>query len=102
MPAVTAVAQPLGRQRHLPRWLVKNLVFAAILFGLILLWEAYKALGQATGDTIPFTEIGLPVRTNNTSMPHVTAIVGSLFKPVSTARNADLLVVLLAKNALVT
>jgi NitT/TauT family transport system permease protein len=82
--------------------MIQALVFGGILFGLIALWEGYKAIGQATGNLIPFTDFGLPVRTDDTSMPHVADIVGSLFRPVSTARNADLLIVLLAKNALIT
>ncbi len=86
----------------MPPWLVKALVFTAILFGLVLIWETYKAIGEATGGTVPFTDVGLPVRTDDTSMPHVADIVGSLFQPVSTARNADMLLVLLFKNALVT
>ena len=81
---------------------MKSLVFTGILFGLILMWESYKAIGEATGGTVPFTDFGLPVRTNDTSMPHFADIISSLFRPVSTARNADLLVVLLLKNALVT
>lgn len=100
--AVTAAAPTIRTPRRLPRWLVKALVFSSILLGLVLVWEAYKAMGEATGGTIPFTGFGLPVRTNDTSMPHVADIVSSLFKPVSTARNADLLIVLLLKNALVT
>lgn len=88
--------------RRLPRWLVKTIVFAGILFGLALLWEGYKAIGDATGGTVPFTDFGLPVRPDDTSMPHIADIVGALFKPVSTARNADMLLVLLLKNALVT
>jgi NitT/TauT family transport system permease protein len=99
---VTAAAPTLDPPRRLPRWLVKSLVFAAILFGLVLMWEAYKAIGEATGGTVPFTDFGLPVRTDDTSMPHFADIISSLFRPVSTARNADLLVVLLLKNALVT
>lgn len=102
MPAVTAAAHVLGQPRRLPRWLVKALVFAAILFGLVVVWEAYKAIGQATDGTIPFTDFGLPVRTDDTSMPHVHDIVWSLFQPVSTARNADILAWLLVKNAVVT
>jgi NitT/TauT family transport system permease protein len=81
---------------------MRALVFTGLLLGLVAMWETYKAIGQATGGTIPFTDFGLPVRTDDTSMPHVADIVTSLFKPVSTARNADLLGVLLLKNALVT
>ncbi len=99
---MTVAAPILLPPRRLPRWIIKSLVFGGILFGLVLLWEAYKAIGEATGGTIPFTDFGLPVRTDDTSMPHVADIVSSLFRPVSTARNADLLVVLLLKNALIT
>lgn len=86
----------------MPPWLAKSLVFISILFGLVVVWEAYKAIGEATGGTVPFTDFGLPVRTDDTSMPHVADIISSLFQPVSTARNADVLIVLLLKNALVT
>lgn len=102
MRVVTAAAPTLVPRRRVPAWVVKSAVFASILVGLALLWEAYKAIGEATGGTIPFTDIGLPVRTDDTSMPHVADIVSSLFQPVSTARNAEMLVVLLLKNALVT
>ncbi len=101
MPPVTAVSPPL-RRVHLPRWLRTALAFVVVLVGLALLWEGYKAMGKATGGFIPFTHVKLPVRPNDSAMPHVLDIFGALFKPVSRARNADLLVVLLAKNALVT
>ena len=102
MPAVTAAASPLSTPLRLPRWLVRTLVFLAILLGLAVLWEGYKALGKATGGTFPFTDLGLPVRPDDTSMPHVWDIVASLFRPVSRARNADILGWLLLKNAAVT
>lgn len=102
MPAVTATASPLSTPLRLPRWLVRALVFLAILLGLAVLWEGYKALGKATGGTVPFTDLGLPVRPDDTSMPHVWDIVASLFRPVSRARNADILGWLLLKNAAIT
>jgi NitT/TauT family transport system permease protein len=86
----------------MPRWLVRVLVFTAIFAGLALLWEAYKALGKATDGLIPFTDTRLPVRPDNSSMPHVLDIFVSLFRPVSRARNADILGWLLIKNAAVT
>jgi NitT/TauT family transport system permease protein len=69
---------------------------------LALLWEGYKALGAATDGLIPFTDVRLPVRTDDTSMPHIADIFGSLFRPVSRARNADILGWLLIKNAAIT
>jgi len=87
---------------HVPRWLRSALAFLIVLVGLALLWEGYKAMGKATGGLIPFTNVKLPVRPDDSAMPHVADIFGALFKPVSRARNADLLIVLLAKNALVT
>jgi len=92
----------LGQRRRIPAWVLKTLVFCVIFVGLALLWEAYKAVGKATGGTVPFTNFGLPVRPDDSSMPHVFDIFGALFRPVSRAKNADLLVVLLLKNAAVT
>ena len=102
MPAVTAAAPPIASPHRLPRWIVKVVVFCAIFAGLALLWEGYKALGKATGGAIPFTGIGLPVRPDDSSMPHVIDVFGALFRPVSRAPDADLLVMLLLKSALVT
>jgi NitT/TauT family transport system permease protein len=86
----------------MPPWLAKALIFVAILVGLSLLWEGYKALGAATGGTIPFTDVRLPVRPDDSSMPHVLDIIKELFEPVSRARNAEILGVLLLKSALIT
>lgn len=68
--------------------------FVAILLALILLWEGYKAFGQATG-------IEFGVRTNDRSMPHVWDIVGALFAPARRG-GEDLLLVILVEAALVT
>lgn len=97
---MTAVA-PIFAPR-VPRWLSRSLAFAAVFAGLVVLWEGYKAIGAATGGHIPFTDLGLPVRPDDTSMPHVHDVVASLFQPVSRARDADLLGWLLLKNAAVT
>ncbi|MEK7251666.1 MAG: ABC transporter permease subunit, partial [Actinomycetota bacterium] len=102
MPAVTAVASTLGIRPRLPRWLTRTLVFLAIFVGLAALWEAYKALGKATDGLIPFTDVQLPVRPDDSAMPHVIDIFAALFRPVSRARNADILGWLLLKNAAIT
>ena len=82
MPAVTAVASTLGVRPRLPRWLTRTLVFLAIFVGLAALWEAYKALGKATDGLIPFTDVQLPVRPDDSAMPHVIDIFAALFRPV--------------------
>ena len=102
MPPVTAAAPAITPTRRTPTWVSKAMAFIAILVGLVLLWEGYKAMGKATGGTIPFTDIGLPVRPDDSSMPHVADIIGALFRPVSRAPDADVLVVLLLKNAIIT
>lgn len=68
--------------------------FVAILLALILLWEGYKAFGQATG-------IEFGVRTNDRSMPHVWEVVGALFAPARRG-GEDVLLVILLEAALVT
>jgi NitT/TauT family transport system permease protein len=99
---VTTVAATLGTRPRLPRWLSRLLAFGAIFAALALLWEGYKAMGKATDGMIPFTDIGLPVRPDDTSMPHVYDIFAALFRPVSRARDADLLGWLLIENAAIT
>lgn len=68
---------------------------------LIVLWEGYKAMGQATGGVWPGTSIDLPVRTNERSMPHSWDIVGSLFAPARRG-GEDVLLVILVRAALWT
>ena len=75
--------------------------FIGVVATLILAWEAYKALGQATGGVWPGTTLGLPVRTNERSMPHVWDIVESLFRPARRG-GEDILLVILVRAALWT
>lgn len=83
-----------------PRRLRTPLAFLAVLFFLILVWEGYKVFGKASfGNDRPF--FWLP-RPDNVSMPHVWDIVDSLFSPVSRAEGADILLVILVRNALTT
>lgn len=97
MTAVAIAAPP-----RIPKWLRRTLAFGAIFILLTILWEGYKALGKATDGLIPFTDVRLPVRPDDTSMPHVIDIFQSLIEPVSRGRNADILGWLLLKNAAVT
>lgn len=99
---MTAVASAAPSRTALPKWLRRTLAFTAIFGVLALLWEGYKALGAATDGLIPFTDTRLPVRPDDTSMPHVADIIASLFQPVSRARDADILGWLLVKNAAIT
>ncbi len=75
--------------------------FLGTVFLLVLLWEGYKAVGEATGGVWPGTSLALPVRANNRSMPHVWDIVGSLFAPARRG-GEDLLLVILLRAALWT
>jgi len=75
--------------------------FLGTIAVLVLLWEGYKALGQATGGVWPGTSVNLPVRTNERSMPHSWDIVGSLLAPARRG-GEDLLLVILVRAALWT
>lgn len=75
--------------------------FLAIVAGFVLLWEGYKAMGEATGGVWPLTNVNLPVRTNERSMPHVWDIVGSLLQPARRG-GEDILLVILLRAALYT
>ncbi|MFP5333089.1 MAG: ABC transporter permease [Acidimicrobiia bacterium] len=75
--------------------------FLGTIVVLVLLWEGYKAMGQATGGVWPGTSVGLPVRTNERSMPHVWDIVASLFSPARRG-GEDILLVILVRAALWT
>lgn len=73
------------------------LITLGVLIGFSLLWEGYKALGQLTGDRIPFTGIPLPISSSDAAMPHISTIIGGLFAPVSGAGSATLLSYLLTE-----
>ncbi len=87
--------------RGLPAWLRQSLAFILILIALVALWEGYKVLGAATKGNIPFTAIKLPVRPNDSSMPHVWSIVGALPRPAQRG-GADSVAAVLFKAALFT
>ncbi len=72
-----------------------------ILLGFVLLWEGYRFVGEALGGTWPGTDVDLPVRPNERTMPHTWEIVGTLFEPARRGGEEVLLVILL-RAALVT
>lgn len=76
------------------------LSFVGILATLVVLWEAYKWMGQTTGGVWPGTDIALPVRTNERSMPHVWDVIAALFRPAR--RGGEMLLLVLLQAALFT
>lgn len=65
--------------------------FLGILASLAALWELYKLVGQST-------DLPLPVRSDDKSMPHAWTIIGTLFEP--TQRGSDqILLELLIESA---
>lgn len=64
------------------------LSFVGIVAALLVLWEGYKAFGQATG-------IELGIATNDRSMPHVWDVVHALAVPARRGGDQILLVILL-------
>lgn len=77
------------------------IAFALVVVVLAICWEGYKLLGSATENKVPFTDIKLPVRSDDTSMPHLWDILGSLFRPARRG-GEDILLVLLLRSALFT
>ncbi|MDH3706897.1 MAG: ABC transporter permease subunit [Acidimicrobiia bacterium] len=60
------------------------------LVAIIALWEGYKWMGQQTGDTWPGTDWGLPVPTDDLTMPPAGDIWASLWEPVQRGRDQTL------------
>lgn len=83
--AVAQAIEPATQPTAAPAWRVlarRAAAFILICLLLIAFWEGYKALGQATKGLVPGTDLKLPVRTDDRSLPHTWRIVGSLFEPV--------------------
>ncbi|MGQ0847600.1 MAG: ABC transporter permease [Actinomycetota bacterium] len=95
--ATPTVLPLLGRARALR----PVLGFGLVVLVLVAIWEGYKLLGAATGGTVPFTDVRLPVRSDDRSMPHVWQIIGTLFEPARRG-GEEVLGVLLARAAWVT
>ncbi len=67
------------------------LIAAALIAGVCLLWEGYKALGRAFGDVIPGLGLPFPVATTDAAMPHIAQILGALASPATAAGGGSLL-----------
>lgn len=91
-------APTAGRPSALAQTARKVLAFALVLLVFAAAWEGYKLLGAATHDRVPFTELKLPIRSDDKSMPHLWNMVLVLFKPAQRG-NPDLLLTLLLRAA---
>lgn len=83
------------------RWGRSVLWFALGVVLLALLYTGYKAVGQATGGTWPFTSIDLPVSPDDRTMPPISDIVSRFFEPQQRGRD-QLLISALVSAALFT
>jgi NitT/TauT family transport system permease protein len=101
LPIREAPAAPLRAAPRATAWLRQAAAFLIILLVLVGAWEGYKALGRALNDEIPGLGWRFPVRTTDTSMPHVWNIVATLFQPARRG-GEDILLVILARSALFT
>jgi NitT/TauT family transport system permease protein len=100
IPATTVTAPPSAR-----RWstgLAKPFRPALWLLAVValgcLVWEGYKAFGRAFDDKLPLLGWGLPVATDDISLPHVWNIAAVLFEPATRGRGELLLVNLLGES----
>lgn len=74
----------------------RNVGFIAMFFVVLAaMWELYKWLGVVTEAKIPILGWDFPVNPDDTSMPHVSAIVGSYFEQTNRSDDEILLVTLL-------
>ncbi|WP_079034865.1 ABC transporter permease [Streptomyces hirsutus] len=85
-----------GRGGALARRLVDPLGALLVVVVLAGLWEGYKALGRAVDDRI--LGIGLPVATDDLSMPHLWTIFGSLTAPARAGDPTSLAVYLIGET----
>ena len=88
-----------------PGWLVQTLgsllkvIVALVVFSLV--WEAYKAVGSASGGNWPGTDVELPIAPNDLTMPHTWLIARELVEPVQRG-SSEILAMTLFKSALFT
>jgi len=94
--ALVSPRPPADPLRWLRRGTGRVLSFLGVALGLAVIWEGYKAFGQAVDDHVFGWE--LPVATNDLAMPHVWEIVGSLFRPTRRGQSEILLVTLLKES----
>ena len=75
-------------------WARRLATIAGSVAAIVALWEAYKWMGGQTGDEWPLTSIGLPVSSDDLTMPHAADIFGSFWEPVQRGRSETLAVFL--------
>lgn len=95
--AVDVMEKPVSRPTSLP-WSAaarRIVAFVVLLALLCAAWEGYKFLGALTEGKIPFTQLDLPVRPDDKSMPHLMTIVQTLFEPARRGGEDILLVILM-------
>lgn len=93
------VLTPSETSRMSPR-MRRVIAFVVVLAALAVLWETYKVIGKTFDGNWPFTSIELPVRPDDTTMPHTWDVILALFQPVR--RGGELLIVNLAKASFFT
>lgn len=74
------------------------LAVVAVLVAFAMVWEGYKAMGEATGGTWPGTDRELPVATDDLTLPHTHEILGTMVDPVQRGGD-ETLAVFLFKSA---
>ena len=77
-----------------------TVIVTLVLF--VLLWEGYKWMGQQTEDHWPGTQFGLPVSTDDLTMPHASDIFNELTDEIRAGRETLPMTVYLAKKAAFT
>ena len=79
---VEAVEEPIVVRASISQRLLVGLSKAAPIVVTVLIlgscWELYKLLGSAFDDTIPGLGWKFPVKSDDTTMPHLWSIVGAL------------------------
>ena len=77
-----AAGQEPGRGTALVVFVRRLVTIVASIATIVLLWEGYKWFGDKTDDKWPLTDIGLPVSTDDLTMPHSADIWGAFWEPV--------------------
>jgi NitT/TauT family transport system permease protein len=88
-----AIEETGGKQTRTLWSRLRTLVWFLGIVGLMaFLYEAYKAMWEATNGTIPVLGVDWLVRGNDITMPHTWSIIATLFDEVQRGSNEILLV----------
>ncbi|MFT4124325.1 MAG: ABC transporter permease subunit [Microbacteriaceae bacterium] len=97
--ATATVTRRRGPARRTWRSFGRGIIATVVFFaGAALLWEGYKGLGALTGNKVPFTDLPLPIATNDTAMPHLWTIFQALATPASSVSDQSLFAYLLQET----